>query len=85
MGDPDVRNERRRPPMRDTYYERGHPLTVAVLLERYPASLSQPEMAEATGYSPDASTIGAGMSRLRGIGLAEGWSAAADFVEAIHG
>jgi uncharacterized protein len=58
---------------------------LAVLLDRYPAALSQREMAEATGYSPDASTIGAGMSKLRGLGLADGWAAATDFVEAIHG
>lgn len=57
---------------------------LAVLLEQYPQAVTHAVMAEKTGYSPDASTIGAGMSKLRGLGLADGWAAAADFVDAIH-
>jgi hypothetical protein len=57
---------------------------LTVLLDRYPATVTHADMAEATGYSPDASTIGAGMSKLRGLGIADGWTASSDFVEAIH-
>lgn len=36
-----------------------------------------------TGYSPEASTIGAGMSKLRGLGIVDGWRLSNDFAEAI--
>lgn len=56
---------------------------LAILVDRYPSSLTLPELADLTGYSATASTIGAGMSRLRGLELADGWRASVDFMEAI--
>lgn len=55
-----------------------------VLVERYPDTVSHEEMCAATGYSPDASTVGAGMSKLRALELADGWRASDDFMEAIR-
>jgi hypothetical protein len=54
-----------------------------VLLQAYPDPVSHDEMCAATGYSPDASTVGAGMSKLRKLELAEGWRASDDFMAAI--
>lgn len=54
-----------------------------VLLEAWPDRVLHDEMAERTGYSPDASTIGAGMSRLRGLEIADGWRLHPDFAEAV--
>lgn len=53
------------------------------LVAAYPDPLELVELAEAGGYSPDSSTVSAGMSKLRGLGLADGWAAADDFMEAI--
>ena len=58
-------------------------LLLTRLIEVYPAQSNQTDMADATGYSPDASTISAGMSKLRGLALASGWQASAEFMEAI--
>lgn len=53
------------------------------LVEAYPNEVSHDELAQVGGYSPDSSTISAGMSRLRGLELADGWRAHPDFMEAI--
>jgi hypothetical protein len=53
-----------------------------VLLDAYPDPVTHDEMAEATGYSPDASTISAGMANLRGLEIADGWRLHEDFYEA---
>ncbi len=41
-------------------------------------------VAEATGYSRDASTISAGLSKLRALGLIDGWRVADDFIDSIR-
>lgn len=56
---------------------------VDVLDEIYPATISHAELAERCGYSADASTIGAGMSTLRGLGIVDGWKLSDDFYESI--
>lgn len=56
---------------------------LAELVAEYPSALTQAEMAERTPYSATASTIGAGMSTLRGLGIAEGWRLSDEFAEAI--
>lgn len=59
-------------------------LILTALVDAYPNSLTNDEIAAATGYSPEASTIRAGMSNLRKLGLVEKWKAADDFMEAIR-
>lgn len=54
-----------------------------ILIERYPADLSRAEIAELAGYSPSASTIDVGLSRLRKLELVEGFHASQTFMEAI--
>ena len=54
-----------------------------ILVDAYPHPVTHDDLAEATGYSPESSTIGAGMSKLRGLGLVEGWAASVEFVESI--
>lgn len=54
-----------------------------ILVDAYPDPVTHDDLAEATGYSPESSTIGAGMSKLRGLGLVDGWAASAEFVESI--
>lgn len=56
---------------------------VDVLDEIYPNTISHAELAERCGYSADASTIGAGMSTLRGLGIVDGWKLSDDFHESI--
>lgn len=54
-----------------------------ILVAAYPNPVTHAELAEATGYSPESSTIGAGMSKLRGLGLVDGWAASSEFIESI--
>ena len=54
-----------------------------VLIAQYPREITHAEVCEATGYSPDASTVSVAMSKLRKLELAEGWRASKDFMEAI--
>lgn len=55
------------------------------LVDAYPDEVSPEELADAGGYSVESSTISAGMSKLRGLELADGWRAHPDFIEAIQG
>lgn len=55
-----------------------------LLIAAYPEPLTHDEVCTATGYSPDASTVGVAMSKLRRLELADGWRAADDFMEAIE-
>ena len=59
-------------------------LILDALLDAYPASMDHANLCEATGYSPDASTVGAGMSLLRGLELVDGWRVSDDFADAIR-
>lgn len=54
-----------------------------VLLDVWPTESSQIEVAEATGYSPTASTIGVALSKLRKAGVVAGWHLSDDFAEAV--
>lgn len=58
-------------------------LILDALVDAYPDTLDHAAVCEATGYSPEASTVGAGMSKLRGLELVEGWRASDDFMDAI--
>lgn len=60
-------------------------LIMDVLIEHAPDSVTGDELAAATGYKPPAesSTIGAGMSALRTLGIAAGWALSSEFAEAI--
>lgn len=58
-------------------------LLLQVLWDARPASVTAQQISDATGYSTEASTIGAGMSRLRALGLAKGWAIDPDFVAAV--
>lgn len=51
------------------------------VLHAYPNATSQAEIAEITGYSPTASTIGVALSRLRKVGVVNGWAISDDFAE----
>ena len=53
------------------------------LVSIYPEPSSQTEMADVTGYSPTASTIGVAMLKLRELELADGWRASDEFMAAI--
>jgi len=52
------------------------------VLDAYPGETSQAEIAEVTGYSPTASTIGVALGRLRKVGVVEKWRISDDFVAA---
>lgn len=54
------------------------------LLAAYPAELNKAELAEATGYSERASTIGVALSKLRRLELVEGWGISDEFAAAIR-
>jgi hypothetical protein len=49
-----------------------------------PRQWTHAELAAATGYSPDASTIGVALSKLRKLELVDGWQLHTDFREAIR-
>jgi hypothetical protein len=51
------------------------------LLELYPDAGSVPTVAEMTGYSPTASTVGVAASKLRKVGVLDGWRISDDFAE----
>ena len=53
----------------------------AVLAE-HPDPTTQAQIAAATGYSATASTIGVALSKLRKVGVVDGWGLSRDFVEA---
>lgn len=55
-----------------------------VLLGAWPEEVGHDAMCEATGYRPTASTVGAGMSKLRRLGLVKGWRLSDEFHEAIE-
>lgn len=57
---------------------------LAALLKAYPDVLRQSEIAEATGYSPTASTIGVALSKLRRLELVDGWGVSDDFARSIR-
>lgn len=54
-----------------------------VFVEAWPDALDKETVAERTGYSPSASTIGVALSKLRALGLVEGWQASDEFMDAI--
>lgn len=54
-----------------------------VLVEVWPSETSLEELAERCNYSADASTIPAGMSKLRALGIVDGWGLSGDFADAI--
>ncbi|WP_426243744.1 ATP-binding protein [Nocardioides sp. LHG3406-4] len=49
------------------------------VLDAYPHDTSQAEIAEVTGYSPTASTIGVALGRLRKVGVIDRWRISDDF------
>jgi hypothetical protein len=49
------------------------------VLQVYPDHTSQAEVAQITGYSPTASTIGVALGRLRKVGVIDGWRISDDF------
>lgn len=63
----------------------GERRVVDVLVDAYPDALDHRDLCERAGYSPDASTIGVILSRLRKLGLVEKKARrlAAEFAEAI--
>lgn len=52
-----------------------------VLIDVYPNQASQTEVAERTGYSPTASTIGVALSKLRKVGVVTGWQLSEDLAQ----
>jgi hypothetical protein len=54
-----------------------------VLVERYPAEVPGPELAELVGISPSSSTLRGAMALLRRYGLADGWRASEDLMAAV--
>lgn len=55
------------------------------LMKVWPAATDKVTAADATGYSPAASTVPSAMSKLRKVGIADGWKASDEFMEAIKG
>jgi hypothetical protein len=51
------------------------------MLSLYPATTTQAEIADLTGYSRTASTIGVALGRLRKVGVVDGWRISDDFAE----
>jgi hypothetical protein len=45
---------------------------------------SKRDIANATGYSVEASTIGNALSKLRSLGLVDGWQLSREFEDAIR-
>jgi hypothetical protein len=60
-------------------------LILDALVEVYPEGLDHTSLCEATGYSPEASTVGAGLSKLRALELVDGWRASDDLMDAVRG
>ena len=58
-------------------------LFLQVLVDAYPAPVGRTDLADAGGYSEESSTVSAGMSKLRGLGLVDGWAASDDFMDSI--
>ncbi len=52
------------------------------LIGLYPRPGTQAEVAQMTGYSPTASTVGVAMSKLRRVGVVDGWALSHDFARA---
>jgi hypothetical protein len=52
------------------------------VLDTYPGETTQAEIAEVTGYSPTASTIGVALGRLRKVGVVDKWRISDDFAAA---
>lgn len=63
----------------------GERNVLQALVDAYPQTLSHAELCERTGYSPDASTIGVILSKLRKLGLVEknARRAASEFMDSI--
>jgi uncharacterized protein len=57
-------------------------LILDVLVQAWPGAVDHATICEATGYSPEASTVGAGLSKLRALELVDGWALSADFAAA---
>ncbi len=55
-----------------------------ILVAEYPREVRQPELCERAGYSPDASTVGVAMSKLRKLELVSGWAASGNFMDAVR-
>lgn len=53
------------------------------LVDLWPNATTQHELADITGYSPTASTIGVALSKLRKVGVVDGWCLADDFAESV--
>lgn len=51
-----------------------------VMVEAYPDQLSRNEIAERTGYSPQTSTLGVALARVRGLKLVDGFCVSADLI-----
>jgi len=51
------------------------------IIDAWPNNTSQAEIAEATGYSPTASTIGVALGRLRKVEVVDGWRLSDDFAD----
>jgi hypothetical protein len=51
------------------------------LLSVYPESTNQVELADMTGYSSTASTIGVALGKLRKVGVVDGWRISDDFAQ----
>jgi hypothetical protein len=63
----------------------GERKVLRALIDAYPDALTHAELCERTGYSPDASTMGVILSKLRKLGLVEGGARRVpdSFIEAI--
>lgn len=53
------------------------------MIQLHPRGGNQQDVAELTGYSATASTIGVAMSKLRKVGVVDGWRIADDFASAV--
>lgn len=54
------------------------------MMRFYPQEVNQGLLADETGYSATASTIGVGLSKLRKLEIVDGWKVSDDFMEAIR-
>jgi hypothetical protein len=73
--------------MRHPRIGEGERKVLRALIDAYPEALTHAELCERTGYSPDASTMGVILSKLRKLGLVEGGARRVpdSFMEAIVG
>jgi hypothetical protein len=67
-----------------TQLGRRERLILDALVEVYPDTLDHAELCDLTGYSPEASTVSAGLSKLRALELVDGWRASDDLMEAVR-